>query len=98
MRSVKAPRKVGSSAGPQLKELAEFAKLLDKNKLIAVNCDAGGYWLARCSGPAFPVPADMIHTTEQFEEGWLVVPARWYKLEQVCQRAYRLLEESGSFW
>jgi len=44
-------------------------------------------------GPAFAAPSNMVHATDQFEEGWLVVPATWYCLEQISERGYRLMTE-----
>ena len=35
----------------------------------------------------------MVHATDQFEEGWLIVPAKWFWLEQISERGYRLLTE-----
>ena len=40
-------------------------------------------------GPAFPIPMSMLHAGDEFEEGWLVVEAQWYKLEQLSPRGYR---------
>ena len=31
----------------------------------------------------------MLHAGDEFEEGWLVVEAQWYKLEQLSPRGYR---------
>ena len=44
-------------------------------------------------GPAFAAPSNLVHATSVFEEGWLIVPAQYYKLEQVSERGYRLLPE-----
>ena len=35
----------------------------------------------------------LVHATSVFEEGWLIVQAQYYKLEQVSERGYRLLPE-----
>ena len=35
----------------------------------------------------------MVHATDQFEEGWLIVPAKWFWLEQISERGYRLMSE-----
>jgi hypothetical protein len=51
----------------------------------------GTYWLALIAGPAFVVPQDMLCEGEQFDEGYLVAPAQWYKLEQTSERGYVLL-------
>ena len=67
--------------------------------LVAVRADRaehyieGVYWLARLCGPAFAAPSRLVHATSEFEEGWLIVQAQWYKLEQVSERGYRLLLE-----
>ena len=33
-----------------------------------------------------------MHSTEEFEEGWLIVPARWLDLVQLSDRAYQALQ------
>ena len=43
----------------------------------------GVYRLARLLGPAFAAPSRLVHATSVFEEGWLIVQAQYYKLEQV---------------
>ena len=53
----------------------------------------GVYWLAHLLGPAFPAPSRLVHATSVFEEGWMIVPAQYYMLEQVSERDYRLLSE-----
>ena len=83
---------------PQLASLEAWSKYLTKGTLFAVNSDPcerreGLYWLARALGPAYPAPARMVHATDQFEEGWLVVPAQWYWLEQISERGYRIMSE-----
>ena len=78
--------------------LEAFADALDAGWLVAVDADKaehdleGVYWLARLSGPAFVVPEDMVHSGQQYCEGWLVAPGQWYKLKQRSERGYELLE------
>ena len=50
-------------------------------------------WLALLLGGAFECPEQLVHATDVFEAGWLVVPVQWYALEQVSQRGYVLLRE-----
>jgi hypothetical protein len=33
----------------------------------------------------------VVHSTAQYEEGWLVVRGKWFTLEQRSPRGYRLL-------
>ena len=53
----------------------------------------GIFWLALTMGPAFPAPSDMALATDVLEEGWLIVPVKWYKLEDKDRRGYKLLPE-----
>jgi len=81
-----------------LERLGSRHEQVHKGVIFACNSDPaerreGLYWLALASGPAFAAPADMVHATDQFEEGWLVVPAKWYWLEQISERGYRLMTE-----
>ena len=38
------------------------------------------------------MPDSMLHSTDELEEGWLVVRGRWFSLEQKSPRGYKLLE------
>jgi hypothetical protein len=51
----------------------------------------GVFWLLLLDSEAFPVPVDLVHSTAQYEEGWLVVRGKWFTLEQRSPRGYRLL-------
>ena len=101
MRHVKTPLAKGSARLREglMMQLHEFAELLEKNMLVAVNAAAdergleGDYWLALLLGGAFECPEQMVHATDVFEAGWLVVRVRWYELKQVSQRAYVLKPE-----
>ena len=53
----------------------------------------GAYWLARLCGNAYEVPANELHSSDQIQAGWWVVKAKWFKLEQVSHRGYRLLPD-----
>ena len=58
----------------------------------------GVYWLAQLLDVAFPATAAMAHASDVFEEGWLLVRARWYKFEPNAKhpkgwRGYSLLPE-----
>ena len=57
----------------------------------------GPYWLIRLCGQAFAAPSNLIHAGIEFEEGWLIVQAQYYKLEQTSERGYRLLPEKKYF-
>ena len=37
------------------------------------------------------MPEDMVHSTDEFDEGWLVVKGRFYELKQKSPRGYILL-------
>ena len=69
--------------------------------LVAVNVDAserqieGDYWLASLLGASFLCPEDLVHATDIFEAGWLVVRIQWYKLVQV-KSAWVCLGERGA--
>lgn len=53
----------------------------------------GNYWLARLLGGAFECPEQVVHATDEFDAGRLVVRVQWYALKQVSQRVYALLRE-----
>lgn len=68
--------------------------------LVAVNVaadqrseDEGGYWLAKLRTGAYALPRNMLCCGEEFEEGWIVAEARWYKLEKPELRGYKLMPE-----
>ena len=51
----------------------------------------GVYWLALIQGPAYTVPvSQVLHASDQFEAGWLVVKARWFELVTTSPRCYKL--------
>ena len=84
---------------PQLDALEEWGEGLEKGQVVAVRVDGSEvqkhngqrHWLAQVLGPAFQLPDSMVHATQGYEEGWLVVEAQWYDLIQVSHRGYRLL-------
>jgi hypothetical protein len=98
MRHVVTPLAKGSARvrEGQLLSLHEFAEKLKAGMVVAVNADdderdlEGNYWLALLLGGAFECPEDLVHATDVFEAGWLVVRVHWYELEQVSQRGYML--------
>ena len=46
---------------------------------------------------AFEAPADLVHSTDEIEEGWLIVNGRFYsKKEQKSPRGYTLAPQSHS--
>jgi hypothetical protein len=84
----------------QLEELAAWGEMLKSGMIVAFTADAaethieGSYWLALIEGPAHPVPESQVHASDQFEEGWLVVKARWFELVTESPRCYKsTLEE-----
>lgn len=97
MRGQKTQLAKGSHARPQLLGLQEWADSLAKGQLVAVRVDRaelhleGKFFLALVTGPAFPAPADMALATDVYEEGWLIVPIKWYELEDKGRRGYKLL-------
>lgn len=99
-RRVECKLAKGQVAGvPQLLALEEWAASLEKGQVVAVRVDeseAGKYngqtyYLALVLGLAFELPESMVHATQGYEEGWLVVEAQWYDLIQVSHRGYKLL-------
>lgn len=95
-----APMAKGSAMRiPQMLSLEKFAHYLDANVLVAMNVDEneveieGTYWLALLSGPAFALEEDTLHSGQQYREGWIVAPGRWYKLRQRSERGYELQAE-----
>ena len=53
----------------------------------------GPYWLLLVDSEAIEMPEYMAHSTDELEEGWLVVRGRWYSLVQKSPRGYKLLPE-----
>ena len=101
MRHVVTPLAKGSARvrEGQLLSLQEFAEKLGEGMVVAVNADddergiEGDYWLALLLGGAFECPENLVHATDVFEAGWLVVRAKWFSLKQVSQRGYILKPE-----
>ena len=94
----KAPlAKGGPMRVPQMLSLTQYAEWLEAKRLVAVNVDEseleleGPYWLALLSGDAFTIEEDMMYAGQQYRAGWVVAPARWYKLRQNSERGYELL-------
>ena len=54
----------------------------------------GKFWLLLVDSEAFPVPMELVHASDQYEEGWLVVRGRFFTLEQRSPRGYKLSKES----
>ena len=101
MRHVLTPLAKGSARvrEGQLLSLHEFAERLVAGMLVAVNASdderhiEGDYWLALLLGGAFECLENLVHATDIFEAGWLVVRVKWYSLKQVSQRGYMLKPE-----
>ena len=99
MVSVRVPLKKGEVARTnQIDDLNEWSKMLKPGMVVAVRAAAheleieGPYWLLLVDSEAFELPEDMVHTTDEFEAGWLVVRGRWYSLVQKSPRGYKLKE------
>lgn len=88
-----------STQVPQLIALEEWADELKADMLVAVNVAAdqrgheGTYWLAKLRTGAYVLPQDMLCCGQEFEAGWFVVEAQWYKLEKPRLRGYKLQPE-----
>lgn len=97
MASVLVPLKRGEVARTnQIDSLVEWSKTLKPGMVVAVRAAGdevhieGKYWLVLIASEAFEIPEDMAHSTDEFEEGWLVVRARFYSLVQKSPRGYKL--------
>lgn len=86
----------------QIDSLEAWAASLKSKQLVAVRADKreqnveGLYWLVVLVGKPFTATQETLHATDRIEEGWLVVKAKWLKLEKAdCEgglRAYSLLD------
>ena len=85
--------------GPQMLSLEAFADSLEAAHLVSVCVDEseveleGPYWLALLSASAFVLDEDTWHSGQLYRKGWIVVPGRWYKLQQRSERGYELQPE-----
>ena len=70
-------------------EMLKSGMIVDENE-THIECS---YWLALIEGPAHPVPESQVHASDQSEEGWLVVKARWFELVTESPRCYKLAGE-----
>ena len=93
MRRVRVPLAAGvQERQPQMQSLEAWGELLEKDMLCAMHVTKddlwmeGPYWLVLILGPAFPAPSNLIYAGCEFEEGWLIVPCQYYKLEQARVR------------
>ena len=98
MRQVSTPLAAGvQKRQPQLQSLAAFGDQLEEGMICGVRVEKddlwmeGPYWLIKLLGRAFAAPSELVHAGSVFEEGWLIVQAQYYKLEQVSERGYRLI-------
>ena len=81
--------------------MAAWGEMLKGGMIVALTADAtethleGVYWLALITGAAFVVPEGdaVLHGSDRFQAGWLVVKAQWYQLETVSPRCYSLQTE-----
>ena len=95
--SVKVPLKKGEVARTnQIESLVEWGNLLKPGMVVALRAAAheveieGPYWLLLVDSEAFEMTEDMAYSTDEFEEGWLVVWSRFYELVQNSPRGYKL--------
>ena len=106
MRRLESPLVKGSRLREgQLLQLADFAEMVEKGLLVAINADAaerqleGDYWLARLLGAALAFVCRSVQMISCMPLILLrlglvsIVRIQWYKLMQVSQRAYVLLRE-----
>ena len=90
----------------QLQSLEEWGEHVGYEKILAIRVDRDAvkdsadaaesedaFWLAKPIGAAFTVPKSMVLETDQFEEGWLVVRAKWYTLVTGTLRSFTLLQK-----
>jgi hypothetical protein len=60
-------------------QLEEWASTIDGRQLLAVrHGELASFWLARAMGRPFKATEDMVHSTDEFEEGWLLVQIKWF--------------------
>ena len=100
-RPVQVPLPRGTASRvPQIESLEAWAKLLKPGMVVAIRAAArerhleGKFWLLLVDSEAFPVPMGLVHASDQYEEGWLVVRGRFFTLEQRSPRGYKLSKES----
>ena len=93
---VPLPRGTASRVG-QIESLEEWAALLKRGMVIGVRAAGaeqhheGPVWLLLIESEAFTVPEDLVHSSAEYEAGWLVVHGRWFGLEQLSPRGYKQL-------
>ena len=87
----------------QIDSLLEWGALLKVGMVVAVRVppdqrrlwpEEGDYWLVHIDSEAFEAPADLVHSTDEIEEGWLIANGRFYSKEQKSPRGYKLAPES----
>ena len=81
----------------------KFGALLKADSIVAVRVppdqrrlwpEEGDYWLVHIDSEAFEAPADLVHSTDEIEEGWLIANGRFYSKEQKSPNGYKLAPES----
>ena len=99
LKPVRVPLKRGEIARTnQIDCLIEWGNKLKPGMVVAVRAAShevgieGPYWLFLIDSEPFEMPDSMLHSTDELEEGWLVVRGRWFSLEQKSPRGYKLLE------
>ena len=90
-----------ASRVPQIESLEAWAKLLKPGMVVAIRAAAherhleGKFWLLLVDSEAFPVLMELVHASDQYEEGWCgcawqvlhsgaAQPARLQALERVA--------------
>ena len=59
--------------------LEEFASTIDGRQLLAVRNGANdSFWLARAMGKTFIADEQILHSTEEFDVGWILVRIKWF--------------------
>ena len=80
--STKAVKATAAGVRTQQQALDDWADVVHEQELLAVRCDDPKYddpfWLAKPTGPAFAATEDFTHTNDDIEEGWTILPIKWY--------------------
>ena len=80
--STKAVKATAAGVRTQQQALEDWADVVHEQELLAVRCNDPKYddpfWLAKPTGPAFAATEDFTHTNDDIEEGWTILPIKWF--------------------
>lgn len=103
VKTVSVKRASSTGLPSQSASMAEFAKALDVNTIVAFRVAAdestieGCVWLALLDGKAFQLEQNELHAGQEFEKGWTVVRGHWFAFQRAVPtsgaRMYKALEE-----